>query len=133
MRFDGICIVTGDLQRLRAFYARVLGAKAQGDDAFAALAVEGAALSFFTEEGMEAMAPGSMAGTGSGRYTLEFRVDDVDREHERLKTLGAVVVKPPTTQPWGRRSVWFRDPDGNIVNFYADAPPRVDGASSPTE
>ena len=30
------------------------------------------------------------------------------------------IVKPPTTQPWGRRSVWFRDPDGNIVNFYAD-------------
>ncbi|HKW35048.1 MAG TPA: nuclear transport factor 2 family protein [Candidatus Acidoferrum sp.] len=27
-------------------------------------------------------------------------------------------VKPPTTQPWGTRSVYFRDPDGNLVNFF---------------
>jgi hypothetical protein len=30
-------------------------------------------------------------------------------------------VKPPTTQSWGRRSIWFRDPDGNNVNFFAPA------------
>ena len=30
------------------------------------------------------------------------------------------IVKPPTTQSWARRSVWFRDPDGNIINFYAN-------------
>lgn len=33
---------------------------------------------------------------------------------------GAQVVKPPTTQAWGRRSVWLRDPDGNIVNLYTN-------------
>ena len=32
--------------------------------------------------------------------------------------VGALIVKPPTTYPWGRRAVWFLDPDGNIVNFY---------------
>jgi catechol 2,3-dioxygenase-like lactoylglutathione lyase family enzyme len=39
---------------------------------------------------------------------------------ERLLTEGVEIVKPPTTQPWGRRSVWFRDPDGNVVSFYAN-------------
>jgi catechol 2,3-dioxygenase-like lactoylglutathione lyase family enzyme len=28
-------------------------------------------------------------------------------------------VKPPTTQPWGTRSLYFRDPDGNLIDFYA--------------
>jgi len=28
-------------------------------------------------------------------------------------------VKPPTTQPWGNRSIYFRDPDGNLINFYS--------------
>lgn len=28
-------------------------------------------------------------------------------------------VKPPTNQPWGTRSIYFRDPDGNLVDFYA--------------
>jgi hypothetical protein len=34
---------------------------------------------------------------------------------------GARSLKPPTTQPWGRRSLWLRDPDGNIVNLYQQA------------
>ncbi|MBI4530115.1 MAG: hypothetical protein HY709_01215, partial [Candidatus Latescibacteria bacterium] len=41
-------------------------------------------------------------------------------EYERLSDMEVPMVKLPTTQTWGRRSFWFRDPDGNIVNFYAN-------------
>jgi len=119
MRFNGICLVTRDVLRLRSFYAAILQVEAEGDDTFATLSTRGAALSIFTEEGMEHMAPGSMEDSGCGRYTLEFEVEDVDKEFERLKALKVIFVKPPTTQTWRRRSVWFRDPDGNIINFFA--------------
>jgi len=118
MRFNGICLVTRDVPRLRSFYAAILQVEAEGDDTFTMLSTQGAALSIFTEAGMERMAPGSMQDSGCGRYTLEFDVEDVDREFERLKALDVIFVKPPTTQTWGRRSVWFRDPDGNIINFF---------------
>ena len=72
---------------------------------------------------MEKMAPGSIAQAGVGRYALEIEVDEVDAEFKHLNNLGCVIVKPPTTQQWGRRSVWVRDPDGNIINFYANVPP----------
>ena len=26
---------------------------------------------------------------------------------------------PPTTQPWGNRSMMFRDPAGNLVNVFS--------------
>jgi catechol 2,3-dioxygenase-like lactoylglutathione lyase family enzyme len=120
VRVNGISIVTDDIPRLRDFYTAVLRTTADGDDAFAALRTNGAALSLFLRAGMEAMAPGSMRGAGTGSFTLEVQVDDVDGEYERLVALDVAFVKPPTTQPWGRRSVWFRDPDGNIVNFYAN-------------
>ncbi|MFT4213396.1 MAG: hypothetical protein QM622_01280 [Microbacterium sp.] len=29
-----------------------------------------------------------------------------------------VFVNEPTTMPWGNRSLLFRDPDGNLVNFF---------------
>lgn len=72
---------------------------------------------------MEHMAPGSMQNSGCGRYTLEFEVEDLDKEYERLKAIDVVFVKLPTTQTWGRRSVWFRDPDGNIINFFTRVTP----------
>jgi catechol 2,3-dioxygenase-like lactoylglutathione lyase family enzyme len=118
MRFNGICLVTRDVLRLRSFYASILQVEVEGDDTFAMLSTSGAALSIFAEAGMESMAPGSMQDSGCGRYTLEFEVEDVDREFARLKALDVIFVKPPSTQTWGRRSVWFRDPDGNIINFF---------------
>ncbi|MGE5632569.1 MAG: VOC family protein [Caulobacteraceae bacterium] len=118
MRFNGICLVTNNVDKLRKFYEDILCAESKGDEDFSLLTVCGAKLSIFSEEGMEFMAPGCMKGSGSGRYTIEFEVEDVDMEYERLKTKNIQIVKPPTTQTWGRRSVWFRDPDGNIINFY---------------
>ena len=124
MKFNGICLVSDQVEEMRAFYMAVLQSQPSGDDHWWVDfgEVPGGMFSIFSAQGMEEMAPGGLEGSGTGRYTIEFEVDDVDAEHERLKKLGAVIVKAPTTQTWGRRSVWFRDPDGNIVNFFMDAP-----------
>jgi uncharacterized glyoxalase superfamily protein PhnB len=60
--------------------------------------------------------------SGGGSVVLEFRVDDVDVEHKRLKELAVEIVAPPTTHPWGRRAMQFLDPDGNVITFYAVVP-----------
>jgi catechol 2,3-dioxygenase-like lactoylglutathione lyase family enzyme len=118
MRFTGVCLVTQDVPRLVAFYRKVLRLPHEEGNVFEIIPVEGAMLSIYTADGMEKMAPGSLKDAGFGSYTLEFEVEDVDSEHERLVAEGVEIVKPPTTQSWGRRSVWFRDPDGNVVNFH---------------
>jgi predicted enzyme related to lactoylglutathione lyase len=116
--FSGICIITHDVRRLRDFYRDVLQVQTEGEGDFVSLATRGAKLSLYTEEGMEQMASCSTKAAGRGSCVLEFEVEDVDTEYERLTRMNVSIVKPPTTQPWGLRSVWFRDPDGNIVNFY---------------
>jgi catechol 2,3-dioxygenase-like lactoylglutathione lyase family enzyme len=50
---------------------------------------------------------------------LDFEVADVDRERSRLAPLVDTFVLEPTNQPWGNRSMLFRDPDGNLINFFA--------------
>jgi len=117
-RFNSICIITRDVPKLRNFYGDVLQVDFEGNDDFTVFSTEGARLCLFTIQGMEQMAPGAMAGAGYGGCALEFEVENVDREFERLIKLNIPIVKPPTTKPWGLRSVWFRDPDGNIINFY---------------
>jgi uncharacterized glyoxalase superfamily protein PhnB len=49
---------------------------------------------------------------------MEFIVEDVDAEYERLRDHVAEVVTVPTTMPWGNRALLFRDPDGNLVNLF---------------
>jgi uncharacterized glyoxalase superfamily protein PhnB len=97
----------------------VLGVKAEGDEQHAELNTEGAHLAIFSIDGMEKMAPLSMQRAGYGSVTLGFEVKDVDVEYERLKTGGVEFVMLPRTHPWGSRSLWFRDPDGNIIDFFA--------------
>jgi predicted enzyme related to lactoylglutathione lyase len=120
-RFNGIALISDDVPGLSAFYAGLLQATMEGDGTFAFIRGPGAVLSVFSRAGMEAMVPGSMDGAGSGSFTIEFEVDDVDARHEQLLGSGTRILKPPTTQPWGRRSLWLRDPDGNIVNLYQQA------------
>ncbi len=119
MKFTGICLVTENVPALVQFYTKILGCQAAGDDTHAEFEMDGLSLAIFTRQGMEEMAPGSMEGAGHGAITIGIQVDDVDAQYARLKALGVTFVKLPATYTWGARSVWFRDPDGNIVDFYS--------------
>lgn len=123
MKFTGICLVSEHVPALVQFYTKILGCQAVGGNIHAEFTVGGLNLAIFTRQGMEEMAPGSMQGAGSGGFTISFEVENVDEQHEQLKALGVPIVKPPATYSWGTRSVWFRDPDGNIVNFYSHVHP----------
>jgi predicted enzyme related to lactoylglutathione lyase len=119
MKFTGVCLNTESVPTLVQFYTKIFGCQFAGDDRHAEAEISGLSLTLFTWQGMEEMAPGSMQGAGYGSFTIGFEVEDVDMEYERLKALGVEIVKPPATYPWGARSVWFRDPDRNIVDFFS--------------
>ena len=119
MQFTGICLITNNVPILADFYAKVLGINVEGDAMHCELHTEGASIAIFSVEGM---APQSMQGAGHGNFTIGFEVKDVDAEYARLKSLVNEFVLLPTTHPWGARSVWFRDPDGNSIDFYENIP-----------
>lgn len=49
---------------------------------------------------------------------IEWMVDDVDAEYDRLKPIVSNWEQEPTLMPWGNKSILFRDPDGNLVNLF---------------
>ena len=51
---------------------------------------------------------------GSG-VTLGLEVEDVDREHARLRAAGLAIVQEPRDNPWGDRSMLVVDPNGVTV------------------
>jgi catechol 2,3-dioxygenase-like lactoylglutathione lyase family enzyme len=116
------CLITSDVKRLVDFYEPILNLKAKwsGKD-YAEFATGIGVLAIFSAEAQENYIPGSAEAAKNRSLILEFGVVDVDLEYRRLASLVKVWVKPPTTQPWGTRSVYFRDPDGNLVDFYTPA------------
>ena len=43
--------------------------------------------------------------------------DDVDREFKSAVSKGAKPVLEPTTEPWGQRTCYVADPDGNLIEI----------------
>ncbi|MGJ4943185.1 VOC family protein [Bradyrhizobium sp. HKCCYLS1011] len=59
---------------------------------------------------------------GSASLQLAFKVSlaDVDQCAEELAAKGIALVEPPTDQPFGHRTLFFRDPDGNLLEVFAE-------------
>jgi uncharacterized glyoxalase superfamily protein PhnB len=120
-------IVTDDVQRLAAFYARLAHAAVVLNDYYVEVPTGAMSVGFsrrrFTEyREDQTIRPGRLQHRAE--IILDFRAGDVDAEYQRIASLGADWVMPPTTQPWGNRSMIFKDPEGNLVNVFSPARPR---------
>jgi predicted enzyme related to lactoylglutathione lyase len=120
MDFVSIRVITGDVARLVGFYERATGVRAAwATEDFAELKTAGATLAIASTRTVGLFAPGSAHPADNRSVIIEFLVEDVDRVHQNLTGFVTDFVTEPTTMPWGNRSMLFRDPDGNLVNFFS--------------
>ncbi len=114
------CLITKNVAQLTEFYGQILRIppKKIGQE-YAEFPTGVGVLAIFSAEAQEKYIPHSASPAENKSSILEFEVADVDQEYSQLQTIVKDWVKPPTTQPWGTRSVYFRDPDGNLVDFFA--------------
>ena len=119
MDFVSIRIITADIARLVDFYERATGVPAHwSTEDFAELRTAGATLAIASTRTVALFAPGSARPADNNTVIIEFLVDDVDGIHRNLAGFVDDFVNEPTTMPWGNRALLFRDPDGNLVNFF---------------
>ncbi|WP_077191488.1 VOC family protein [Streptomyces lydicus] len=124
MDFVSIRIITGDVARLVEFYERATGVRAVwATEDFAELRTPHATLAIAGTRTVPLFAPGSARPADNRSVITEFLVDDVDHVHQNLSAFVTDFVTEPTTMPWGNRSLLFRDPDGNLVNFFTPLSP----------
>jgi predicted enzyme related to lactoylglutathione lyase len=113
-------IVTDDVPRLAAFYAALVGTPVVLNEYYVEVPTGPASVGFsrrrFTEY------PGgrtSCRAPCGGEIILDFLAADVDAEQDRIAALGAGLVSPPVTQPWGNRSMACTDPEGHLINVFS--------------
>jgi predicted enzyme related to lactoylglutathione lyase len=119
MKFVSTRIITADVNRLVDFYEMVTGISAVwGNDLFAEIPTPVATLAIGSDKTVPLFGAGSAEPEANRSAILEFIVEDVDAEYERLRASVGEIVTEPTTMPWGNRALLFRDPDGNLVNLF---------------
>ena len=119
MKFISTRIITGDVNRLVGFYEMVTEACAVwGNELFAEIPTPIGTLAIGSDKTVPLFGDRSAESAANRSAILEFIVDDVDAEYERLRGRVREVVTEPTTMPWGNRALLFRDPDGNLVNLF---------------
>ncbi len=60
------------------------------------------------------------AGSASLQLAFKVSVAEVDACADELGRQGVALLLPPTNQPFGHRTLFFRDPDGNLLEVYAE-------------
>ncbi|MCK8486658.1 VOC family protein [Paenibacillus sp. MBLB2552] len=134
MNFASVRMITDDVDRLVELYENVTGVSAERPaPVFAEFALPSCTLAIGHTQTTQLFGADSALGAHNRTVILEFRVADVEAEYVRLKAVVEDWVKEPTTIPWGNRSMLFRDPDGNLLNFFQpvteDAMKRFSGRS----
>ena len=117
---DYVVLVVEDLDRSLAFYRDHLGLSLRHRAGnFAQLETGRTRFGLFTRAAMaEALHQELEPPTvGQAAFELGFKVEDVDAAWNELTAAGVPGVTPPETRPWGQRTAYVRDPDGNLVEL----------------
>jgi len=119
MNLVSIRLIANDMRGMVGFYETVTGLAATWyTQDFVELATPSAVLAIASKGTMHRFGAGAAHPADNRTAILEFRVADVDADYARLCQTVSDFVQAPTTQPWGNRSLLFRDPEGNLINFF---------------
>ena len=124
MRVFRLAIPASEIETSRRFYEALLGLEA--DDTVPSR------LYFHCDDVIVAVIDWAVEPLGPLQPTPEnlyFATDELDAVHERAATAAARELSTIETRPWGERSLYCLDPDGNRLCFVDDATLFVGGAA----
>lgn len=124
MRLDGFGWLVDDMPTMICFYRDVLGfeIKEAEDSSNVYLIKDGTLFLMYGRQDFEKLTNRTYAYVQgiNGHAELALSVDtfdEVDQEYAKAIEKGAVSILEPTTEPWGRRTCYLADPEGNLIEI----------------
>lgn len=120
---DYTVILCSKMAETRAFYRDTMKFQIETDRHNWVSFRVGATLLTLRPRGIWAVCDDGAALAGSAAVQLAFRVSPsaVEACHEELAAAGVPILRPPTDLPdWRHRTLFFRDPENNIIEIYAE-------------
>ena len=113
-------VLCDDLEGMKQFYRDLFAFPVDSESATGLTFRAGSVLMSLRQRTREY--DGRSVGPESPGVQLAFRVSpsQVDLCYEQLVKKGVRVLEPPTDQLRGHRTAYFADPEGNILEVYAE-------------
>ncbi|MBQ3376036.1 MAG: VOC family protein [Erysipelotrichaceae bacterium] len=124
MRLDGFGLFVEDMAKMIRFYRDVLGfeIKEAEDSSNVYLVKDGTLFLLYGRSDFEKMTGRSyeyIKGL-NGHFEIALYVDafdEVDAVFRKAVENGATVVMKPELEPWGQRTCYIADPEGNLIEI----------------
>jgi predicted enzyme related to lactoylglutathione lyase len=118
VKFASTRLIARDIHAVVGFYEKLTNQKAEWlAPVFAEIITTGATLAIGSVETVALFKEGTVEPAANRTAIIEFQVDDVEAQFNRLKGELEVVLEPKM-MPWGNLAAQFRDPEGTIVGLY---------------
>lgn len=124
MRLDGFGLLVQDMARMIRFYRDVLGFKIKEaeDTSNVYLVKDGTLFLLYGREDFEKMTRRRYEYVKgyNGHFEIALYVDTfdaVDEAFDHAVKNGAEPVLAPETEPWGQRTCYIADPEGNLIEI----------------
>ncbi len=116
---DYVILLCEDIPSMKTFYHEIMGFQIYREDGEWVEMKIGASLLTLRKRGRPY--DGAKLPDTAG-VQLAFRVAPVEVEacHQELLTKHVEILDPPRDMDYGHRTLFFRDPEGNILEIYAD-------------
>ena len=122
MKLDGIGLFVNDMGAMIRFYRDVLGfeIKETEDTQNVYLIKDGTLFMMYGRENFEKMTSRKYEYLKevNGHFEIALYVDtfeEVDEKYEEIVAKGATSILEPVTEPWGQRTCYVADPEGNLI------------------
>ncbi|MGN0732348.1 MAG: VOC family protein [Treponema sp.] len=124
MKLDGVGLFVNDMAAMVRFYRDVLGFEIkEGENAVNVYLIKnGTLFMLYERKNFEKMTNRKyeyLKGL-NGHFEIALYVDtfeEVDSEYAKAVEKGAQSVLEPTTEPWGQRTCYIADPEGNLIEI----------------
>ena len=124
MKLDGFGIMVDDMGKMIRFYRDALGfeIREEEDTSNVFLIKDGTLFLLYRKKDLEKMTDHTFTYCSGicGHYEIALSVENyaaVDQAYAEVMEKGAVSVMPPVTEPWGQRTCYIADPEGNLIEI----------------
>jgi catechol-2,3-dioxygenase len=117
---DYVILLCDDLARMRHFYHEVMRFPVYHESATWIELRVGSVLLTLRQRGRSYDGPSFQPRSAGVQLAFRVAPDQVDGCYAELSQQGVEILSPPTSHAYGHRTLFFKDPEGNILEIYAD-------------